>query len=509
MVAAFVLVLGLATLPLVLASHVPLIDYPFHLARMAILDRHGDDAFLQGIYAVHLHAVPNVAMDLVVLGLAKILPVEVASRAFIGISFALTLSGVAALGRVLHGGTSLPTLVLGAALLHNWIFLFGFLNYLFGLGVLLWATAVWIATETRPLWSRIALGLPFALVLYFSHLVAFALFCLVLAGLGVQRALRQRRLEVGVLARETTAALGACFLPMVLFVFFSPTSADAAGGFVFQTFASKAKSMLLTPLSASIAADAILFLGLGAATLLVLLRGRIRFSGTTLGALVAVLLAFLSAPVGTSAGHHLDDRIPLALLLLAVGSLGLQLPTGVLGRLTAVALLVALGGRMIVVTHDWRRWDQEFAEARAAFAALEPASVVYVATAEGPPTSGGVLARYDHLRPPERHLGSYAALQPGVFVPMVYAHPQLQPISVRPELVPVAELQGFDPLPVPTPQDLHALVERIRIATTLAPPLVRHVYLVVQRPGAWSDTIAALGAPAAASTETFVILKLR
>lgn len=108
---------------------------------------------------------------------------------FIGLTPALQLSGCMALHRVLHGRYGLWPLVAGLFPC-NWIFLFGLLSYLFGVGLLLWATAVWIGlaagsgTGAKLLW-----GTALSLALFFSHLIAFGLFALIVAGYETQRAL--------------------------------------------------------------------------------------------------------------------------------------------------------------------------------------------------------------------------------------------------------------------------------------------------------------------------------
>jgi hypothetical protein len=172
--ALFALLGILAALPVLLCETLPLVDYPNHLARMHILSMLRNSARLQSYYEIVWRPLPNLAMDLTVPPLTRCLPLAWAGKAFVVASLCLMAGGAAVLHRVLFGKWSAWPL-LAFLLLYDATLLWELINYLFGLGVSLFALALWIALRSRP-WLRLAFGTAFALVFFFAHLLAFGLY---------------------------------------------------------------------------------------------------------------------------------------------------------------------------------------------------------------------------------------------------------------------------------------------------------------------------------------------
>ena len=72
-----------------------------------------------------------------------------AGQVFTIAAFVLILSGTLALNRALFGYWSALPLV-AAPLLYNGVLLVGVMNYVFGIGLALWALAAWVALRERP-----------------------------------------------------------------------------------------------------------------------------------------------------------------------------------------------------------------------------------------------------------------------------------------------------------------------------------------------------------------------
>src|SRR5258708_23986498 len=123
-------------------------------------------------------------MDVVTLGLTALLPPILAGRVFLGLVQLILLSGTVVLHRVLHGRFS-PWPLVAAFFLYNWIFLYGFTNYLFGVGMTLWSVAVWLTINRIGVLPRLLAGSVMAVVILFCHLVAFGLFALIVGGLAL------------------------------------------------------------------------------------------------------------------------------------------------------------------------------------------------------------------------------------------------------------------------------------------------------------------------------------
>jgi hypothetical protein len=163
--ARFAILALLACLPVLLCETLPLIDYPNHLARMHILSALPSSAQLQNYYAIVWQPLPNLAMDLTVPVLARWLPLAWAGKAFVAAIICLMSGGAAFLHRVLFGMWSAWPL-LAFLFVYDHALLWGFVNYLFGIGVSLFALGAWIALRFRPR-LRFAAGAIFALVLFF------------------------------------------------------------------------------------------------------------------------------------------------------------------------------------------------------------------------------------------------------------------------------------------------------------------------------------------------------
>src|SRR5436305_1085236 len=164
-----------------------LFDYPNHLARFWVLAM-GGNVF----YGVHWAPLPNLAGDVIVPMLARLMPLDVAGKLFLVTVFGQIVGGAASLNRAASGGWRLWPL-LSVAFLYNRQFLWGFVNYLFGLGVALCGAALWLRMERARASLRVIVSALVALLCFFSHLAAFGLYALIILGIEVQPAIAELR----------------------------------------------------------------------------------------------------------------------------------------------------------------------------------------------------------------------------------------------------------------------------------------------------------------------------
>src|SRR3954468_18387787 len=101
--------------------------------------------------------------------------VFVAGQVYTIATFVLILSGTMALNRQLYGHWSVLPMI-SFPLLYNNIFLIGTMNYVFGIGLCLWALAAWVALRERGLMLRLGVSTLFTLGLFFCHLFAVGLY---------------------------------------------------------------------------------------------------------------------------------------------------------------------------------------------------------------------------------------------------------------------------------------------------------------------------------------------
>ncbi len=179
------LFVALGGLPLLAAPLTPLQDWPNHLARVHIVDAMlRGDPFWSQYYRLGSFLVPNMALDLGLLGLLRSgLPPAVAAQAFLVATYLAFVGGVGALAAALRAYD--PGKIAFAALLFTGGALFwGLVDYLLGIGLALAILAAWVAAPDR-LRRRLPIAIAGAALLFPCHLVATAVFVLLLGCFGV------------------------------------------------------------------------------------------------------------------------------------------------------------------------------------------------------------------------------------------------------------------------------------------------------------------------------------
>jgi hypothetical protein len=158
--------------PIWAVEYPPLVDYPNHLARGYILYHYDDVPSFREYYEIDYLSTPSLSMDLFMVALQPSCDVRTVGKLFLTLTLWLWLLGWHLLGRAIHGR---PTwLALGAALIAYYsMFIYGFTNFAFGLGVFLIALAAWYHGRAHWGWWRHLLVALLALACFFSHLASF------------------------------------------------------------------------------------------------------------------------------------------------------------------------------------------------------------------------------------------------------------------------------------------------------------------------------------------------
>src|SRR5262249_39956922 len=147
--ALFVALMVIATIPIFTHTFLPLSDYINHLGRTYIINHIGTDPDLARFYDINWQLVPNLMIDLAMLILNPLVGIYRACQIFTITAFVLILAGTLTLNRILHGYWSALPLI-AAPLLYNEVMLVGVMNYIFGIGLVLWAFIAWVALRDRP-----------------------------------------------------------------------------------------------------------------------------------------------------------------------------------------------------------------------------------------------------------------------------------------------------------------------------------------------------------------------
>jgi hypothetical protein len=454
---AFALLMILAAVPLFSTVLPPLFDYPNHLARMHLL-REGGDAF----YAVRWAPLPNLAQDLIVPPLARLMPLEIASKLFLVTIFGLIAGGAIWLNRIATGDWRLWPL-LAFLLLYNRIFLWGFINYLFGVGVALCGAALWLALERKRGWLRVSTSSLVALVCYFSHIAAFGFYALVILGVELSPALAELRARRRRALCRRIAVAGAQFvIPTGLF--FGYWHQMAPGVISHAGFWRKADLLFSVFDNYDRAFDIACFaLFIGLIGWLAWTR-RLRLIPRLRWAVWVVFAAYLLLPSQMYGGSGADHRLPVCLFLLLIASSAPHFPT----RRAAIVIGITAGSvlvlRLAAIEHVWRQADLVYAADLVGIDALPRGAKLAVAVAPGAIHLTSV---------PEVHLPALAIWRREAFVPTLFAYQGQQPVALTPAY---AALAG-----AAAPQRLWAALvgENRGEPASLLPILERYDYVAV------------------------------
>jgi hypothetical protein len=421
--------------PLAVVDLPPLLDYPNHLARMLVLAAGDADPVLSRFWAPAWGLLPNLATDLLIPPLSRVMPLDTAGRLALGAILVLQLVGVVVYHRVAFGERSWWPIG-GALVACSGVFLLGFMNFMSGLGPALLVAALWIAQrEKRPVVAMAGamLGLT---TLFFCHIFA-VLFCAVLIGAQEMATLLSHWRHGGaniLVALRRGAALGLVLLPAALLYAASALS-ETGGSSCWVTPSRKALNLLVPFMNYYGALDLL--------TALVVLGGLVLgFWGqrgrTHLGTMLAVSILFamyLAAPFEAKGGAFVDTRFPVMLGLLLFAGFRPQVPARFAPPL-AVALAMLFVLRMAIVGHTWAGHARDLAQIRESIAHIEPGSRALVVSAERQATPdywrhaprSRVIARFMTVH---SHLGALVTLERRAFMPLLFAVRSQQPLSVK------------------------------------------------------------------------------
>lgn len=430
------IVLALSWFPVLVTRFPPLCDYPNHLARTYILHHLGDVPAFGDAYRAEWHPYPNLAIDLVGRALLVVAGPELAGRLFLCAVAALIVLGADHLGRAIHGGPTWTAKVAGFLVWNGFSF-YGFVNYLFGLGVFLFALAAWLRARAAPTASRLLVAAFAATGAYVAHLSAFA-FLAVTSAVWVAVEPRGPRLRASL-----TGALP--LLPAVALWLFGGVP-QAHEPLRWDGLAGKAKGVAMLIATYDVATDGLLAL-LMAGTLAIALRGARSRSRPALVSAAVLAVAFVIAPSEAQGGWSVDRRFLLPAALLALVAFRIEDLDTVRLRMSiglAVAVVVA---RDVVVTAAWRGLGADL-ERRAALLAAVPEGASVYGFAR---VSGASAERTREMGLVALH--QYAVLLRHAPVSGLFVHENQQPLRARRPDVPARPAAGqlpedFDWAPV-------------------------------------------------------------
>jgi hypothetical protein len=359
--ALFILLLAITSLPVVLHPWPPMSDYINHLARMQVIANINTDPDLARFYEIDWQLIPNLMMDLIIPPLLRVMNVYLAGQLYTILSFVVIASGTLALHRRLFGRWSVLPLI-AFPLLYNNVFLVGTMNYVFGMGLALWALASWIALRERNLLLRLTVSALFVLGLFFCHLFAVGVYGVGLLAFELHRLWTQfARARAAPAAASTDAMAGRLifefvitglpFLPILPLLMMSPTWG------LRQTYSWELPGKLeglvyiieVYSHGAAFFFTAAIAFAIGWA-----LRDRaLRFHAVGVGLLAIGIAVYMVLPRVIFETYMADQRLPISLAFMLIACVDLDLRHQLVRRGFATVLVVMLGIRVAEVENMW------------------------------------------------------------------------------------------------------------------------------------------------------------
>lgn len=412
------LLAGVLVLPIWLVKYPPLVDYPNHLARTYILAHMGEKGFwLRQFYGVQWGLYPYLVMDLVLLALQTVFAVEIAGKILLSLCvLAIPASVWMFLRRV---NPSQPALALCALpFTYNIFFLSGFLAYQLSIAVCFLLLAVCLDYIKKQSLARFCLCLLLATLLYFTHLVGFALAGLVLGLYGL--ATRQRVKFFGFLFL--------IFLPGTAFWAINKATVGISSLLIMGNPKEKLIGLSEVMRGYSTRLDLVCLLALLGTVLAMWVRNReVRWNRAWLWPSAAVFGLYWVFPMVYGTGWDADTRILLFTALLAWATVDF-------GRRTKWLVPVVLVLTMLRVTNVAYHFVQE-----------QPRLASMAQSFSTPPPNSRVLPVVSswgerQIQQPYRHFWAYGVIEHHWFAPYLFTDQGVQPLT---KVYPAYDPPGF------------------------------------------------------------------
>jgi hypothetical protein len=384
---------------------------------------------LQRIYAIDWALIPNLAMDAVVPLLSRIVPLNDAGKIFLSAIVVMWIAGPLVLHHALFGRLSFWPLIAGF-FAYNWCLALGMLNFVFGAGLSFFVLAAWVYSEEWPPVWRFLLFFILANVLFFCHLVSFAIYALGVLGFEAARTIQNGGMgRAKHLLWHWVLVLGQFAAPAIIFLFFSPTMEEITPGDAFVWGGLKDRlNAARSPVLFEWGPIDYLTLGITAGIFIYALVTRsLRAHRAFMWAILLLLLVAILMPAGSDGQGLRHIRVPpvLAALVFA-GTTWIGKPSRKAGVIIFALCTLLFLTRTGITVERWQRYDARLIEFRQAISEIgEGSSLISVLSDERP-------TDYWRTNPdpvfPFLHAVDYATIINSAFTPSVFATPGAQPI---------------------------------------------------------------------------------
>jgi hypothetical protein len=402
-------VLGVILLaPVWTVRYPPLIDYPNHLASAFVLAHlKSPTSHFSEFYASNWSPTPYLAMDLIIVGLERFLPVMLAGRIFL--SFCLLAVPAAVWFFIRQANPGQESLAFWSLLLSSnmYFFLYGFLNLQLAFALCFVVLGLWLRYLENPrpgLWWLLLVAVT---ALYFTHLVGYGV-----AGIVVTSYLLVKRRSAGEMLRSWLL-----FVPGAVFYQLWVTHERGNWSMEFQGLGWKAKGLLAMMLGYSPALDFLTLLVIAACILWAGTDNReFRWNYRWLGIAGCLFAVYLALPSNYGSATVVDRRLMPFLFVIALAGA----KVGKRGKLMVPIALLLFVLRAGNVEINFRSTQSRLENLALSFSFI--------------PTNSRVLPFIVHQTEnplPEDHFWAYGVIERGWFSPYLFHDRGVQPFQVR------------------------------------------------------------------------------
>jgi len=385
-----------------------LIDYPNHLASAFVLAHLRDAAYQYGqYYRADWNTYPYLAMDVILLGLQQVVSIDLAGRLFI--SLCVLSVPAAAWFFIRRANPGEERLVFWSLLVTNnlYFFRYGFLNLQLSMAICFFLLGLWLWHLERPRAGTWCLLLLVTMVLYFTHLVGFAVAAVVMTayGLSVRRPIKEMALA------------WALYIPGMLCYLHAVAGHGARGEVQFRPLLVKAGSLVSLMVECSTPVDVItMIVMLGVLAWAQIDNPEFKWNRHWRRATWILFLFYWILPAAIGPATNVDKRLlPFVFVLSLAGA-----KAGSRGRKLAIIALLLFFVRTGVLEKYFVSEQPRFASMAGANAAIPPGARVLPLV----DWAGGATL-------PERHFWAYGVINRGWVSPCLFHDPGVHPFALK------------------------------------------------------------------------------
>jgi hypothetical protein len=440
-ITAFTVAAILSVSPILILENIPLVDAPNHLARFHILNTLSSDSHLSTYYFVKGGFFPYNGMRIMFALFTPLVGVEGAGRIFAVVAVLLPLLASMALSFVIH--KRLPMISIAVfAFSMNMLAGWGFLNFLFSVGIVILAFAAWIALDACPYYIRYIIFCTIVFMVGAIHLISSG----ILVGLIIVYELaKQLQLATGL--RDALQVIKRV-APLVLFatpvlILVKTISAEELGT-PYTEFGHPLLrlEMLISPLVLGLGSSRIeplvgIIVGL---LLYVAIRAGFVRPKRPFGLMLIIMaLAAAVAPISLWGVAVLHIRLPLLIILVLIAALELNLTHQHRNHFRVLSFTAATMAAFHLTLSGFVLWQQDrrIAELRRASEFIARGSKVLPVINTAASRQYGAASQKSLL-----HIASYLIIDRSVFLPTFFGYFE---VGVKPALKHQYPSQG-DPI---------------------------------------------------------------